>query len=235
MGVTLRNTASSVNVKERLDFSCAIFTADGRLVANAPHVPVHLGAMEETVRSTIAANPDLRPGDVIATNDPYAGGSHLPDITVVTPVHDPRSGELRFFTASRAHHAEIGGIAPGSMPALSTNLAGEGVLFRNLKIITAGESRFDELRKQLLSGHFPTRDVETNLADVAAQVAANRQGADDLTAMAERYSWPVVRQYMDFVQDAAEKKVRQALSVFPAGTRSFTDYLETADGKSTPI
>ena len=113
MGVTLRNTASSVNVKERLDFSCAIFTADGRLVTNAPHVPVHLGAMEETVRATIAANPDLQPGDVIATNDPYAGGSHLPDITVVTPVHDATNNELRFFTASRAHHAEIGGIRPG--------------------------------------------------------------------------------------------------------------------------
>ena len=146
MGVTLRNTASSVNVKERLDFSCAIFTADGRLVANAPHVPVHLGAMEETVRYAIAANPDLQPGDVIATNDPYAGGSHLPDVTVITPVHDPTSGELRFFTANRAHHAEIGGIVPGSMPPFSKNLAEEGVLMRNLKIVAAGESRFDALR-----------------------------------------------------------------------------------------
>jgi 5-oxoprolinase (ATP-hydrolysing) len=235
MGVTLRNTASSVNVKERLDFSCAIFTADGRLVANAPHVPVHLGAMEETVRRTIAANPGLQPGDVIATNDPYAGGSHLPDITVVTPVHDSASGELRFFTASRAHHAEIGGIAPGSMPALSTNLAEEGVLIRNLKIVEAGASRFEELRTQLLSGRYPTRDIETNLADVAAQVAANRQGAHDLAAMAERYSWPIVRQFMDFIQDAAESKVRQALGKISVGTHSFTDYLETADSRSTRI
>ena len=235
MGVTLRNTASSVNVKERLDFSCAIFTADGRLVANAPHVPVHLGAMEETVRNTIAANPDLRPGDVIATNDPYAGGSHLPDITVVTPVHDSASGELRFFTASRAHHAEIGGIAPGSMPALSTNLEEEGVLIRNLKIVKAGESRLDDLRTHLLSGRYPTRDVETNLADVVAQVAANRQGANDLAAMSERYTWPVARHYMDYVQDAADRKVRQALGQFEVGTHSFTDYLETSDGRSTPI
>lgn len=235
MGVTLRNTASSVNVKERLDFSCAIFTADGRLVANAPHVPVHLGAMEETVRATIEANPDLRAGDVIATNDPYAGGSHLPDITVITPVHDSMSGELQFFTASRAHHAEIGGIAPGSMPALSKCLADEGVLIRNLKIVAAGESRFDYARTQLLSARYPTRNVETNLADIAAQVAANRQGANDLVAMAERYSWPIVQQYMDFVQYAADQKARQALLRIPVGTHSFTDYLETADGRRTPI
>jgi 5-oxoprolinase (ATP-hydrolysing) len=246
MGVTLRNTASSVNVKERLDFSCAIFTADGRLVANAPHVPVHLGAMEETVRCTIAANPDLQPGDVFATNDPYAGGSHLPDITVVTPVFSPSPNptseigdgnrpELRFFTASRAHHAEIGGVTPGSMPPLSKNLAEEGVLIRNLKIVAAGESRFEQLRDVLVSGPYPTRNVQANLADVAAQVAANRQGANDLLGLIERYGWPVVRQYMEFVQDAAETKVRLALSQLPAGTHSFTDYLETANGASTPI
>ena len=235
MGVTLRNTASSVNVKERLDFSCAIFTAGGRLVANAPHVPVHLGAMEETVRATIAANPDLAAGDVIATNDPYAGGSHLPDITIVTPVHDPTTGELRFFTASRAHHAEIGGTVPGSMPPLSKNLAEEGVLIRNLKIVEKGQSRFDALRALLLSGLYPTRNVEANLADVAAQVAANRQGANDLLALADRYTWAVVKQYMEFVQDAAEQKVRLALSKLPVGSHAFIDYLETPDGKSTPI
>ncbi len=160
MGVTLRNTASSVNVKERLDFSCAIFTADGRLVANAPHVPVHLGAMEETVRHTIAANPRMQPGDVIATNDPYAGGSHLPDITVITP--SPRvatMGELLFFTANRAHHAEIGGMVPGSMPPLSKKLGDEGVLIRNFKIVAEGQSRFDDLRELLSSGRYPSRDV----------------------------------------------------------------------------
>jgi 5-oxoprolinase (ATP-hydrolysing) len=239
MGVTLRNTASSVNVKERLDFSCAIFTADGRLVANAPHVPVHLGAMEETVRHTIAVNPDLRPGDVIATNDPYAGGSHLPDITVITPVYGSSSSregkKLLFFTASRAHHAEIGGITPGSMPPLSKNLREEGVLIQNLKIVAEGKSRFDALRDALLTGPYPTRDVATNLADTEAQIAANRQGSNDLAALVDRYTWPVVEQYMNAVQDAAEHKVRLALSRLAAGEHRFTDYLDTADGRSVPI
>jgi 5-oxoprolinase (ATP-hydrolysing) len=235
MGVTLRNTASSVNVKERLDFSCAIFMADGRLVANAPHVPVHLGAMEETVRYTIAANSDLQPGDVIATNDPYAGGSHLPDITVITPVHDAATGALRFFTANRAHHAEIGGVVPGSMPPLSRNLAEEGVLIRNLKIVSGGASKFDDLRSALLTGRYPTREVESNLADVTAQVAANRQGVKDLLALVEHYSWPIVEQYMNFVQNAAEQKVRRALAKLPAGSHPYCDYLETADGTTVPI
>jgi 5-oxoprolinase (ATP-hydrolysing) len=235
MGVTLRNTASSVNVKERLDFSCAIFTADGRLVANAPHVPVHLGAMEETVRYTIAANPRLQPGDVIATNDPYAGGSHLPDITVITPIHNTSTGELLFFAANRSHHAEIGGMAPGSMPPLSKKLADEGVLIRNFRIVAEGQSRFDQLSELLSSGRYPSRDVATNLADVAAQIAANRQGANDLLALVERYSWPVVAAYMNHIQDAAEQKIRSALSKLPPGKRAFTDYVETADGSSTPI
>jgi 5-oxoprolinase (ATP-hydrolysing) len=235
MGVTLRNTASSVNVKERLDFSCAIFTADGRLVANAPHVPVHLGAMEETVRCTMAANPHLRPGDVIATNDPYAGGSHLPDVTVISPIHNATTGELLFFAANRAHHAEIGGMAPGSMPPLSKTLADEGVLIRNFKVIAQGASRFDELRELLSSGRYPSRDVATNLADIAAQIAANRQGANDLLALVERYSWKVVAAYMDYVQDAAEQKIRLALAKLPTGKRTFTDYIETADGASLPI
>ena len=235
MGVTLRNTASSVNVKERLDFSCAIFAADGRLIANAAHLPVHLGAMEETVKQVIAANQQMGPGDVFATNDPYAGGSHLPDITVVTPVHDTSARELLFFTANRAHHAEIGGMSPGSMPPLSQTLADEGVLIRNLKLIDAGESRFDELRAVLLAGTYPTRDVETNLADVAAQVAANRQGANDLLALVARYSWPIVREYMEHVQTAAERKVRAALGRLAQREYSFVDYLETRDGRSTPI
>ncbi|HEX2473708.1 MAG TPA: hydantoinase B/oxoprolinase family protein, partial [Lacipirellulaceae bacterium] len=235
MGVTLRNTASSVNVKERLDFSCAIFTADGRLVANAPHVPVHLGAMEETVRHTIAANAHLRPGDVIATNDPYAGGSHLPDVTVITPIHNATTGELLFFAANRAHHAEIGGMAPGSMPPLSKTLADEGVLIRNFKIVAEGQSRFNELRELLSSGRHPSREVATNLADIAAQIAANRQGANDLLALVQRYSWPVVATYMNYVQDAAEQKIRLALSKLPSGKRTFADYIETGDGTSTPI
>jgi 5-oxoprolinase (ATP-hydrolysing) len=234
MGVTLRNTASSVNIKERLDFSCALFTADGRLVANAPHVPVHLGAMEETVRRVIADNPVLRPGDVIATNDPYAGGSHLPDITVVTPVHNA-AGKPLFFAANRAHHAEIGGITPGSMPPLSKSLADEGVLIQNFRLVATGDSRFDDLRSLLASGPHPSRDIETNLADVAAQVAANRQGASHLLVLVDRFSEPVVERYMEFVQDAAERKVRQALARLPSGTHRFVDYLETADRLSVPI
>jgi 5-oxoprolinase (ATP-hydrolysing) len=250
MGVTLRNTASSINVKERLDFSCAIFAADGRLVANAAHLPVHLGAMEETVKHVIAANPNMRAGDVFATNDPYAGGSHLPDITVVTPVFAIQSSspppppcgeggttrdELLFFTANRAHHAEIGGMSPGSMPPLSKSLADEGVLICNFKLVAAGESRFDELRTLLLSGKYPTRDVEANLADVAAQVAANRQGANDLLTLVDRHTWPVITAYMDHIQAAAEQKVRAALAQHKTRESSFVDYLELPDGTSTPI
>ena len=141
MGITLRNTSISVNVKERLDFSCAIFTPAGDLVVNAPHIPVHLGAMSQAVRSILKDNPRMRPGDVFVTNDPYRGGSHLPDVTVVTPVHDIETEQLLFFTASRAHHAEIGGIRPGSMPPFSRNLGEEGVLIRNFHLIEQGTSQ----------------------------------------------------------------------------------------------
>lgn len=230
MGITLRNTSSSVNVKERLDFSCAIFTPSGDLVVNAPHIPVHLGAMGETVRRIIADNPTIRPGDVYVTNDPYRGGSHLPDVTVVTPVHDQPSGgvnpRLLFFTASRAHHAEIGGIAPGSMPPFSKNLAEEGVLIRNFKLVDAGESRFDDLRTLLLSGKYPTRSVDANLADIAAQVAANQQGARDLARLAEQQTLPVVEAYMRHIQNAAEQKTRRALAALPDGEYRFTDHLD---------
>jgi 5-oxoprolinase (ATP-hydrolysing) len=230
MGITLRNTASSVNVKERLDFSCALFTPTGDLVVNAPHIPVHLGAMAETVKRILFDNPDLQPGDVYVTNDPYRGGSHLPDITVVTPVHDSR-GVLQFFTASRAHHAEIGGITPGSMPPFSKSLAEEGVLIRNLKLVVGGIPRWSELRDLLLTGSFPTRDVEANLADLAAQVAANHRGARDLMQLVERYSAPVVSAYMRYIQEAAERKIRAALAARPPGRYAFRDHLD--DG--TPI
>jgi 5-oxoprolinase (ATP-hydrolysing) len=225
MGITLRNTSSSVNVKERLDFSCAIFTATGDLVVNAPHIPVHLGAMGETVKRLLRDNPDLRPGDVLVTNDPYRGGSHLPDVTVVTPVHDAH-GQLQFFTAGRAHHAEIGGIRPGSMPPFSRNLAEEGVLIRNFKLVAAGVSREDELRQLLLSGPYPTRHVADNLADIAAAVAANNQGARDLARLVERYTWPVVSAYMRHIQAAAERKMRAALAKLPPGRRQFEDHLD---------
>jgi 5-oxoprolinase (ATP-hydrolysing) len=253
MGITLRNTSLSVNVKERLDFSCAIFTAAGDLVVNAPHIPVHLGAMGQTVKQTIADNPRMKPGDVVVTNDPYRGGSHLPDVTVVTPVFDGES--LLFFTASRAHHAEIGGITPGSMPPFSKNLAEEGVLLRNVLAVDGGRSRLDELRRLLAGGTFPSRSALANLADITAQIAANQQGANDLRQMAQRYSLPVVQAYMRHIQDAAERKMRTAISrlgmasalppqgtpqrafptapiaMFPTSRREFVEHLD--DG--TPI
>ena len=184
MGITLRNTSSSVNVKERLDFSCAVFAATGDLVVNAPHIPVHLGAMGETVKRILADNPDLGPGDVFVTNDPYRGGSHLPDVTVVTPVFAALGTQLLFFTASRAHHAEIGGIRPGSMPPFSQNLAEEGVLIRNFQLVAAGRSRFDEFAELLRTAKYPTRKLTDNLADVAAKVAANQNKGARTTSCA---------------------------------------------------
>ena len=243
MGITLQRTALSTNVKERLDFSCAIFTPTGDLVVNAPHIPVHLGAMSETVKRIIADNSagsdnhrppstvhhppsGIRPGDVFITNDPYRGGSHLPDVTVVTPVHDPATGWLLFFTASRAHHAEIGGIVPGSMPPFSKCLGDEGVLIRNFKLVDAGRSREDDLRALLESGPHPSRAVKDNLADIAAQVAANNSGVRRLNELVQRYSLPVVQAYMQFIQQAAEHKMRRALSAIPDGRYSFTDHLD---------
>jgi len=232
MGITLRNTAGSVNVKERLDFSCALFTADGKLVVNAPHIPVHLGAMEETVRCLLADNPDLRPGDVLVTNDPYRGGSHLPDVTVVTPVHNQQD-RLLFFTASRAHHAEIGGSRPGSMPPFSHSLAEEGVIVRNFRLCRAGDWNFAELERLLLESPYPTRNVSENLADIRAQAAANRQGVADLLALVERFGWEVVDAYMHHTQQSAATKMRSALARQPQGARSFTDFLD--DGSAIRV
>lgn len=226
MGMTLRNTASSVNVKQRLDFSCAIFTASGDLVANAPHIPVHLGAMGITVRSILRDNQSPKPGDVYLTNDPYRGGSHLPDITVVTPVHDPTDGCLLFFTANRAHHAEIGGIRPGSMPPFSHNLAEEGVLLSNIKLFDAGQPQWDTLQEKLTSAKFPSRNVEDNLADIAAQNAANRQGSRDLRELVAQYSLPVVLAYMRHIQHAAAVKMRSALKRLPDDRYQFGDWLD---------
>ena len=226
MGVTLQRTSVSTNVKERLDFSCALFSAAGELVVNAPHIPVHLGAMGETVKHILADNPNLAPGDVFVTNDPYRGGSHLPDVTVVTPVHHAETGRLLFVTASRAHHAEIGGIVPGSMPPFSKFLGEEGVLISNFKLVEKGRSREDELRQLLLSGPYPTRNVEDNLADIAAQVAANELGVRQLRELVDRYSLPVVTAYMDHIQRAAAQKMRLALAAIPDGTYSHTDHLD---------
>ena len=232
MGITLRNTASSVNVKERLDFSCAIFTAAGDLVVNAPHIPVHLGAMSETVRCLLADFPQMRPGDVFVTNNPYRGGSHLPDVTVVTPVFaaserpDSSAPQVLFFTASRAHHAEIGGVRPGSLPPFSRNLAEEGVLIRGMKLVDGGQSRLEDLRRLLLSGKYPTRNVADNLADVEAQVTANHRGARDLARLVERYRLPVVLAYMRHIQAAAARKMRAALARLGDGEYSFVDHLD---------
>jgi 5-oxoprolinase (ATP-hydrolysing) len=226
MGLTLQRTSCSVNVKERLDFSCAIFDARGGLVVNAPHIPVHLGAMGESVKRVLEDNPDPRPGDVFVTNDPYRGGSHLPDVTVVTPVHDEATGDLLFLTASRAHHAEIGGIVPGSMPPFSKSLEEEGVRIRNFRLVDAGASREDALRDLLLSGRFPTRNVADNLADTAAQVAANRTGADRLRELVAARGRPLVAAYMEFIQRAAERKMRAALAKLADGEYSRTDHLD---------
>ena len=229
MGVALQKTSISVNVKERLDFSCAIFTRTGDLVVNAPHIPVHLGAMSETVRNLIQANTNINAGDVFVTNDPYAGGSHLPDVTVATPVFDSASGELVFWLASRSHHAEIGGMAPGSMPAHATNLAQEGVLIQNFKIVDAGRSQFEQLERILSSGDYPSRMPQENLADIRAQIAANKVGETVLLKLVEDHSLPFVLQQMEHVQDAAERKARLSLKALSDGEYRFSDQLDNGN------
>ncbi|MFO0919534.1 MAG: hydantoinase B/oxoprolinase family protein [Planctomycetaceae bacterium] len=235
MGVTLQQTAISTNVKERLDFSCAIFDPAGGLVVNAPHIPVHLGAMGETVRCILRDNSELSPGDVFVTNDPFRGGSHLPDITVITPVHDDQTGDLRFLTASRAHHAEVGGIVPGSMPPFSKNLGEEGVLIRNFKLVDRGRSREAELRTLLESGLHPSRSVDDNLADLQAQVAANQMGVRLLKQLIAEKTAPVVEAYMQFVQQAAAEKMKLALSRLNDQVLTRTDHLDDGSPISVTI
>lgn len=213
MGVVLQNTAVSTNVKERLDFSCAVFNAAGRLVVNAPHIPVHLGAMGETVRHLIGSQ-TIQHGDVFVTNDPYHGGSHLPDVTVVTPVFvddDENNPQPQFFVASRAHHAEIGGIVPGSIPPNSTSLADEGVLIRDFKLVAAGEDNSDALAKHLASGSFPSRNVPDNMADISAQSAANQTGVAMLRELVGREGVDTVQSMMADIRAAAAIKTRDAL------------------------
>ena len=231
MGVTLRNLSTSVNVKERLDYSCALFDADGNLVVNAPHMPVHLGAMSETVKSVLAEVTDLMPGDVIVTNDPYAGGSHLPDVTVVTPVFGASAHDLRFLTASRAHHAEIGGITPGSMPPFSRTLEEEGVLLHHVRLVRGGQADWHGMERRLRQTRYPSRCVSDNISDMAAQVAANQQGSRDLTRLMDQYSWPVVASYMCHIQSAADRMARQAIARLPSEPSTFRDYLDD----DTPI
>ncbi len=226
MGVTLQRTSLSTNVKERLDFSCAVFTAAGELVVNAPHIPVHLGAMSDCVKALIDSVPDLRPGDVLVTNDPYRGGSHLPDVTVVTPVFDDAGRGLLFFTASRAHHAEIGGIVPGSMPPFSRTLAEEGVVIRHFRLVQRERSSEAALRDLLSAGPYPSRAVDENLADINAQAAANQTGVQQLRALVERYGLATVTAYMGHMQQLAEAKMRAALARLPPGVHRFTDQLD---------
>ncbi|MDQ6627516.1 MAG: hydantoinase B/oxoprolinase family protein [Pseudomonadota bacterium] len=220
MGLQLQNTAYSVNIKERLDFSCALFDADGNLIANAPHMPVHLGSMSESIKTVIARNVGrIRPGDVFVLNDPYHGGTHLPDVTVVTPVYlDGEAGDRPiFYVGSRGHHADIGGTTPGSMPPFSTRIEEEGVQIDNVKLVEAGRFLEDEMRALLQSGQYPSRNPDQNLADLKAQVAANEKGLRELRAMVDQYGLDVVQGYMRHVQDNAEESVRRAITTLKDG------------------
>ncbi|MFD8736662.1 hydantoinase B/oxoprolinase family protein [Streptomyces sp. NPDC059618] len=212
MGARLESTAQSVNIKERLDFSCALFDPDGNLVANAPHIPVHLGSMGTSVQEVVRRRgATMRPGDTYAVNDPYHGGTHLPDVTVITPVFDTEGERILFYVASRGHHAEIGGIAPGSMPANSRTIDEEGVLFDNWLLAENGRFREEETLALLTAPPHPTRNPGTNLADLRAQIAANRKGVDEVGRMIEEFGLDVVQAYMRHVQDNAEEAVRRVV------------------------
>ncbi len=217
MGFTLANTAYSVNIKERLDFSCAVFDHDGQLIANAPHMPVHLGSMGESIQAVIRNNPIMKPGDVYVLNAPYNGGTHLPDVTVVTPVFDDAGRKILFYVGSRGHQADIGGITPGSMPSNSTHVDQEGVLIDNFKLVDQGRFREKELVALLTSGEYPVRDVHQNLADLQAQIAANEKGVQELRKMVSHFGLEVVNAYMRHVQDNAEEQVRRVLNVLKPG------------------
>ncbi len=216
MGLRLQNTAHSVNIKERLDFSCALFDASGALVANAPHMPVHLGSMSESIRAVIDRNPAMEPGDVFVLNDPYHGGTHLPDVTVVTPVY-LEAPAPSFFVASRGHHADIGGISPGSMPPFSRRIDEEGVLIDNFKLVERGVLREEALRELLGAGPAPARNPDQNLADLRAQVAANEKGAQELRALVATHGAGTVERYMRHVQDNAEESVRRVITALGDG------------------
>jgi 5-oxoprolinase (ATP-hydrolysing) len=218
-GVVLRNTAQSVNIKERLDFSCAIFDANGGLIANAPHVPVHLGAMGASVRHVIAQRAGtLKPGDAVALNDPYAGGTHLPDITVITPVFDAAGTKIRFFIGSRGHHADIGGLTPGSTPPFSKTLIEEGVVIDNFLLRSAGKFQEQAFREILAGAAYPARNPDQNVADIKAQIAANETGLNALNAIVARYGWPTVEAYMGHVKANAEAAIRNVITKLKDGS-----------------
>ena len=223
MGVTLQMTAYSVNIKERLDFSCAVFDREGRLVANAPHMPVHLGSMDRSVETIIRDNAGrIRPGDVFALNAPYNGGTHLPDITVCTPVFDESGKTILFWTASRGHHADIGGTAPGSMSPLATSILEEGVYIDNFLLVERGRFRERELYDLLASGPYPARNPLQNVNDLKAQIAANEKGVRELKRMVEMFSLQTVEAYMGHVQDNADESVRRVID-------------RLADGEATSV
>jgi 5-oxoprolinase (ATP-hydrolysing) len=215
MGLQLQNTAYSVNIKERLDFSCALFDAEGNLIANAPHMPVHLGSMGESIKTVIRENTGrMSPGDVYVLNDPYHGGTHLPDVTVITPVYlsAARSDKPLFYVGSRGHHADIGGTTPGSMPPFSTLIEEEGVEIDNFKLVDRGTLREAEMIALLRSGKYPSRNPEQNMADLKAQIAANEKGVQELRKMVDQFGLDVVQAYMRHVQDNAEESVRRVIT-----------------------
>ena len=213
MGLQLQNTAYSVNIKERLDFSCALFNAEGHLIANAPHMPVHLGSMGESIQTVIRENAGcMQPGDVYVLNDPYHGGTHLPDVTVITPVFLAGAAAPVFYVGSRGHHADVGGLTPGSMPPFSTRIEEEGVQIQNFKLVEAGHLREAEMVALLQSGEYPSRNPAQNMADLKAQIAANEKGVQELHRMVTQFGLDVVQAYMRHVQDNAEESVRRVIT-----------------------
>jgi len=221
MGLQLQNTAYSVNIKERLDFSCALFNAEGHLIANAPHMPVHLGSMGESIQTVIRENAGrMQSGDVYVLNDPYHGGTHLPDVTVITPVFLDGIDKPVFYVGSRGHHADVGGLTPGSMPPFSTRIEEEGVQIQNFKLVEAGHLREAEMVALLQSGQYPSRNPQQNLADLKAQIAANEKGVQELRRMVDQFGLEVVQAYMRHVQDNAEESVRRVITRLKDG--SFT-------------
>jgi 5-oxoprolinase (ATP-hydrolysing) len=238
MGIVLEQTAISVNVKDRRDFSCAVFAANGDLIANAPHVPVHLGAMSQTIRCLIAKFPSMKPGDCYITNDPYQGGSHLPDITVVTPVFicdgekgkaetdSSSSHEVDFFVACRAHHAEVGGVSPGSMAPTSTRLGEEGVVIPPMHLVEQGIDRSDAVETLLRTAPYPSRSIAENMADLAAQQAANQRGVQAMAELSRQYGLSVVKRYLEHIQSASEAKTRAWIKTLGDGPRAFVDQMD---------
>ena len=226
MGGVLQNTSYSVNIKERLDFSCAIFDTQGDLVANAPHIPVHLGSMSESVKTVLRERRGtIKQGDVFMLNTPYNGGTHLPDVTVITPVFDDSSNELLFTVASRGHHAEIGGITPGSMPPNSKHIDEEGVLLDNVQLVSEGNLLEIEAESAFSDGKFPTRNFHHNLGDLKAQIAANEKGSQELLKMVNHFGLDVVKAYMQHVQDNAEESVRRVIDTLSNGSFEYeTDF-----------